>query len=191
MTTPIPKFSGRDGELVSRLVDLCRDEPNEQWAKDNLSMLGMAAAIDLVPLTDAESDGLAERLRSHLMNYVALGFREEVLVRALRDELDETHRQFADTTTIEAKKAERRTFFERLRDNPDKFVGRGLGDTAQAVVEAAERLLRSELNQPADADESANRWARAAAWERRRNTWLPDEALREWVDASFRRSAGG
>lgn len=190
MTGPVSQLRGYDGELVARLVELCRGAPDEgRWAVDNLTRLAGEVAIGLhdeVPIPVAELDRAAEELRLHLMKFVELGLRENTLVSAVLDRFDAWHRDLADAAAVESKRVELRAFIEHVRDNPVDYLGQ-LGQTPDEVVRSSERVL--ELVHPSDSDESVKRLSGVAEWQRRREGWLSKDVFEAWEELYPRRLA--
>jgi len=186
----VTDVAGDHGELVDRLIKVCSDG-NDTWAYNNLGMLAMNVGLQ-PPHMPWHQDQYAEQVRQHLMRFVKLGLREEVLVRGLHTALDTYWTTRADVGAADQKTAQLRETTEHIRDNPVDYVGVGqFGDSVEEVVSKAEAVLaymnESPVFRPVDADSASERWAETDQWRRLTVRYLSDDTIRVWREKRLRK----
>ncbi|MEV7043690.1 hypothetical protein [Amycolatopsis sp. NPDC051061] len=122
--------TGDNGELINRLLTCCHSGA-ESWTSRNF--FALATYTGLLRREPLLPDQGADNLRQHLMNIVTLGLREDLLVRTLRDELDQFWSTQADVATARQGIEELRAQLEHIRDNPVDYLGR-VGGSIDEVI---------------------------------------------------------
>jgi hypothetical protein len=129
--------TGDNGELINRLITCCHTG-NESWTTRNF--FALARYTGLLRREPFQREQVADNLRQHLTKIVTFGLREDLLVRALRDELDNIWTTRADVATAQERVGELRTDLEHIRDNPVDYLGR-VGNSIDEVIHNAETTL--------------------------------------------------
>lgn len=180
--------TGSDGELVDRLVLVCSGQ-DSRWAFDNLAMLSAWTGAE-PPGRSWDPDKYRGLVVENLMRFVRLGLREDLLVRALREELGRFWAERADVGPRDRDIRQMREFMEHARDNPVDYIGL-LGASVAEVVERAESMLAdSPVLRNIDADDAAERWAEVTTWRDLVERHLSDQVLGHWRDARLHRDMG-
>ena len=181
--------SGSDQELVDRLVLVCSGQ-DERWAFDNLAMLAGSTGLE-PPGRAWYPDQYRALVVENLMQFVRLGLREDLLVRALRDELGRFWVRRADVGPRDRDLQQIRELMEHARDNPVDYVGL-FGDSVAEVIARVESMLAgSPFLRQIDADDATQRWAEVTTWRDLVERHLSDEVLSRWLDARWHREIGG
>ena len=205
------EIRGAGGELVERLIEAVNSRHAFDWLTMGHQLVFAIGGRELVRITPdtgslpapgsygerrqrthevVSRDVYFHAIRHRLLDLVASGVREDVLVRALRNELTRQAHQFADGEGANARRKETRERFDRAADDPamladlrermaklDPEVALWSDDQVAENVKSLAQLLG-----PIPPEVQMVSWLAAFRWEQQVAALVSDAALAEWLD---------
>jgi hypothetical protein len=207
---------GIGGELIDRLI-AAMDSPRElEWesvawytayAIGGLELDGIAPEPREEPTPGTVGAKMLEqlkpvsrveyfrRIKARLAQLVRSGVREDLLVRALRDELTDDFQKLANTEVADSHREEFRADIEQAATSPEGIAKFRAGSKDPAVVsltdeQVADRIRRlADFMGPTSREEAQKRWDRVARWQKDIET-VSDHNLELWRHRNSLRATG-
>lgn len=209
-----------DGELIDRLL-AAMDSPREpEWEsvawytayaiggpelegiapdpgkEPTPGTLGAKMLEQLEPISRAE---YFRRIRARLAQLVRSGVREDLIVRALREELTTDFQTLANTEVGDTRREELRAEIQQAADSPEA-IARFRGSlskkdpevatlTDEQVSDRLRNLAEADLMGPTSREEAQKRWDRVARWQEDTET-VSDHNLELWRHRNSLRVTG-
>lgn len=183
---------GIDGELIDRLI-VAMDSPREpEWEnvawytayaiggpelagiapqpreKPTPGTLGALMLEQLKPVSRVE---YFRRIKARLTHLISSGVREDLLVRALRDELTANFQKLADTEVGDTHRDQFRAEIEQAATTPEGIAEFRASSKDPEVAsltdeQLADRIRRlADFMNPTSRDEAQQRWDRVTRWQ--------------------------
>jgi hypothetical protein len=214
----MPDLQGTPGELVERLVVAIDDA--DQWqeyawhavfAVGGKWLLTIEPDNGRIPLAGSVGAQLRrthqlvsrasymKALANRLEELVLTGLREDVLVRAVRNELERELAEQADMSGTNDRRASTKETLERRAADSD-FLERFQVDNAgrdptlaNLTAEQMAEHLRDMADrlQPPPIEVTVDSWGRLQRWQERTATYVSDKTLARWVELRALRVTGG
>ena len=210
--------AGLDGELIDRLVAAINSPREPDWEDlawyttfavggpelqgivpepGDEPMPGTVGAKMLETLQPVSREEYFRRIRARLTHLVRSGLREDLIVRALRDELTADLQKVANTEVGDTRREELRAEIQHAADSPEAIARfraslskkdpEVASLTDEQVSDRLRHLAEGDLMNPTSANEAQKRWARVARWQEDIEA-VSDQMLELWRDRYLRRA---
>lgn len=212
----MPDPRGVDGELVDRLIS-AMDSPREpEWKSiawytayaiggpelEGIApepreepMPGTLGAMMLEQLKPVSRVEYFRRIKARLTHLVLSGFREDLLVRALRDELTANFQRLANTEVGDTRRDEFRADIEQAATTPEGIAEFRASSKDPEVASLTDEQLADRIRRLADfmtpmsREEAQKRWDRVASWQEDTEA-ISDHNLELWRHHHSLRKSG-
>ena len=204
------KLFGDDGELIGRLIEVVNTDGrwyDLAWylvfavSGRRLDEIHPVSGVEPCPVTVGEvwrrthevvsRAAYFDAIRDRLTQLVQSGLREDVLVRALRDDLTIRLREFTEVDDTNRRREDMRRDLERRASNPSE-VARFRETMAESDPERAASLSDDELAAeirtlgdrltPIPIEGELRAWADHDQWVESIEAVLSDEAINTWLE---------
>lgn len=211
---------GTHGELVDRLVAAVDSPEDNDWIELGWFMAFMIGGKDLhavapdtghvpAPGTVGARERATHRVASRqeymqmahrrLMDLIDSGLREDLLVRAVRDELTHVLQEYARTEDADTRREETRSHIEQTASNPEQIAAfrdslarvdpEASSMSDDEIAGRLREMAMSDLMQPTTQAQMQAALDRLARW-RTRSEVVSDLVLADWQHQVYTRMTG-
>jgi hypothetical protein len=207
----IPDIEGRAGELIDRLIAAVNSPQGSDWYEVAWSLvfaIGGEQLLGTEPDTGREPvpGSVGEELRrihdvasrdeyfqmigAQLMELTGSGLREDVLIRALRDELTRGIGNFVYTEEANSRRERTRENLEEWSTQAD-MIATYRGELAKydsSASSSSDEEIAADLRSlaerfgPVPLETELGSWLRLDRWNERATRWLSDGTIDDWFD---------